>query len=148
MPDIMADRRDAPRYPLIVMAEITLLPAGTKMTARTLDVSRTGCYVDTRNPSAKGEQIRVRLIQRGESFECEALVVYVSPGLGMGVRFTEPVPPGQVGDAETLAGASGEEILRGCRRPAQLGLRPGCGILDAELFDVGFEARRVVIEFF
>lgn len=96
MPDVMADRRDAPRYPLILVAEITELASGTKVIARTSDVSRTGCYVDTLNPAPKGSQIQLRLIRGEESFATEARVVYVSPGLGMGVRFHEHVTENQL----------------------------------------------------
>jgi hypothetical protein len=89
MPDVMADRRDAPRYPFIVAAEVTELSTGVKALARTSDVSRTGCYVDTLNPAAKGAMVHLKLIRGGESFETQAVVKYVSPGLGMGLRFHE-----------------------------------------------------------
>jgi hypothetical protein len=96
MPDVMADRRDAPRYPLILVAEVTEITSGAKSSARTSDVSRTGCYIDTLNPSPKGERIRLRLIRGEEIFETEARVVYVSPGLGMGIRFREYVTERQL----------------------------------------------------
>jgi hypothetical protein len=91
MPDVIADRRDAPRYPLILIAEVTDIASGARAMARTSDISRNGCYVDTLNPNPKGSQIRLRLVQGNESFETEARVVYASPGLGMGVRFHEYV---------------------------------------------------------
>ena len=96
MSDVMADRRDAARYPLVVMAEVTLVSSGVKIVARTSDVSRTGCYVDTRNPPPAGTQILLRLTQQGQTFSTEARVVYVSPGLGMGVRFQEYVTEAQL----------------------------------------------------
>jgi hypothetical protein len=96
MPNAMADRREAARYPLIVMAEVTVLATGQKLTARTSDVSRSGCYVDTLNPPLSGTPIRLRLTQKGESFETDARVVYVSRGLGMGVRFQEYVSTEQL----------------------------------------------------
>lgn len=107
MSNVMADRRDAPRYPLIVMAEVTQTSTGAKLIARTSDISRTGCYVDSLNPVAKGEQIHLRLINRSESFETDALVVYVSPGLGMGLRFAEFVTEKQIAILDSwLAGAA------------------------------------------
>lgn len=96
MPDVMADRRDAPRYPLILIAEITEIPSGNKMMARTSDVSRTGCYLDTLNPAPKGSMIQLRLTRGEEIFQTQAKVVYVSPGRGMGVRFHEFVAEGQL----------------------------------------------------
>ncbi|HTQ62721.1 MAG TPA: PilZ domain-containing protein [Candidatus Solibacter sp.] len=91
MPDVMADRRDAPRYPLILIAEVTDINTGTKTIARTSDVSRTGCYVDTLRPPSIGARIHLRLTRAEEVFQTEGRVVYVSPGLGMGVRFREEV---------------------------------------------------------
>jgi len=96
MPDVMVDRRRSLRFPLVVMAEVTVLSNGTKHTARTSDVSRTGCYLDTLNPAPRGEQVRVRLIQRNQSFEALATVMYVSQGLGMGVQFEEDLAPAQL----------------------------------------------------
>lgn len=95
-PDVMADRRDAPRYPLILIAEITEILSGTKMMARTSDVSRTGCYLDTLKPAPKGTMIQLRLTRGKETVETQARVVYVSPGLGMGVRFHEYVTANQL----------------------------------------------------
>ena len=96
MPNAIADRRDAPRYPLILVAEITEITTGAKILARTSDVSRTGCYVDTLTPMSKGVQIQVRLVRGAEPFETQAKVVYVSPGLGMGIRFHEEMPEKQL----------------------------------------------------
>jgi hypothetical protein len=96
MPNAMADRREAARYPLILMAEVTVLSTDAQFTARTSDVSRSGCYVDTLSPLHSGTQVRLRLTQKGEVFETEARVVYVTRGLGMGVRFQEYVTPPQL----------------------------------------------------
>jgi len=87
MSNVIANRRGAPRYPLILVAEVIEVSTGIKLLARTSDVSRTGCYVDTLKPSSKGALVRVRLTRGREAFESEATVVYVSPGLGMGVHF-------------------------------------------------------------
>jgi hypothetical protein len=87
MPDVMVERRAAPRYPLILAAVVAELPHGTKLAARSSDISRTGCYIDTLNPIPAGRQIQIRLSNAGESFEARGRVVYVSPSLGMGVAF-------------------------------------------------------------
>ena len=85
MPDAMTDRRIAPRYPLVLLAEITDQLSSTKFTARTSDISRTGCYLDMLTPLPQGAQILLRLQNEEETFESAATVIYVSPGLGMGV---------------------------------------------------------------
>ena len=92
MPDVMADRRDAPRFPLILIAEIIEIVAGAKMMARTSDVSRTGCYLDTLSPTPKGSMIQLRLTRGEEIFQTQAKVVYVSPGRGMGADFMNMSP--------------------------------------------------------
>lgn len=89
MPDMMADRRNAPRYPLILTAEVTELSSGAVLHARTSDVSRTGCYIDTLNPTPAGTEIRLRLKLEQEVFETRARVMYVSQGLGMGLMFQD-----------------------------------------------------------
>lgn len=68
--------------------------SGTKVTARTSDVSRTGCYLDTLNPVPAGTTLRLRLTHDGENFETSVRVVYQVPGMGMGVAFVN-VPPQQ-----------------------------------------------------
>jgi hypothetical protein len=60
--NVMANRRGAPRRPLILVAEIAEVLSGAKLLARTSDVSRTGCYVDTLKPYPKGVRVNVRLI--------------------------------------------------------------------------------------
>ena len=89
MPDTTTDRRVAPRYPLILLAEVTDVLSMMKFIARTSDLSRTGCYIDMLNPLPRGTQVRVRLQNEKETFESTATIMYVSPGLGIGVAFAE-----------------------------------------------------------
>jgi Ribonuclease G/E len=89
MPDVTVERRSAPRYQLVLAAEVVELPRGAKLSARTADISRTGCYIDTLNPVPQGSRIRLRITHHDEIFEAIGSVVYVSQGLGMGVVFVE-----------------------------------------------------------
>jgi hypothetical protein len=95
VPDTTTDRRGAPRYPLILSAEVSDKTSGAKFTARTADVSRTGCYIDMLNPIPAGSQVGVRLQHEDEFFVADGHVVYISPGLGMGIAFANTVPPAQ-----------------------------------------------------
>jgi hypothetical protein len=95
MPDANTDRRAAPRYALILFAEVTDLLSSTKFTARTSDVSRKGCYIDMLNPLPQGTKICVQLQNEKETFEARGTVIYVSPGLGMGVAFAADLPANQ-----------------------------------------------------
>lgn len=95
MPEAMSDRRAAIRYSLMLSAEVTDQLSEMKITARTSDVSRTGCYIDMRHPLPRGTQIRVCLQNQKEMFESAATVMYVSPGLGIGVAFAPDLPASQ-----------------------------------------------------
>ncbi|MGA2096163.1 MAG: PilZ domain-containing protein [Candidatus Acidiferrum sp.] len=108
--NVMANRRGAPRYPLILVAEITEVPSGTKLHARTSDVSRTGCYVDTLKPFPKGVRVNLRLIRGREVFETGAQVVYVSPGLGMGIHFDEQSAAKQLGTLDRWLSEAAKNI--------------------------------------
>lgn len=79
--------REAPRRALILSAEVLEISSRTKMSARTSDVSSTGCYIDTLNPMSAGTEVRVRLTHFGEVFEASGQVAYTSSGLGMGIAF-------------------------------------------------------------
>jgi Ribonuclease G/E len=76
----------------VLAAEVVELPRGAKLSARTADISRTGCYIDTLNPVPQGSRIRLRITHHDEIFEAIGSVVYVSQGLGMGVVFVEVAP--------------------------------------------------------
>jgi hypothetical protein len=95
MKDSMTDRRGAARYALIVLAEVTELSSGTKLNARTSDMSRTGCYIDTLKPFSKGSSVDVVFAYRGETVQINATVAYVNRGLGMGVQFKEAISDDQ-----------------------------------------------------
>src|SRR5262245_24441265 len=92
----MQDRRDAKRLPLILAVEVVEVKSGARLSARTSDVSRTGCYIDTLNPTPTGTIVRVKLSHEGEELDLLARIVYVSPRLGMGLRFDESITPEQL----------------------------------------------------
>jgi hypothetical protein len=96
----IAECRKAPRFTLILLAEIFDEDGNALMTARSSDVSRVGCYIDTLNPAAVGTNISVRLKQDDETFAAAARVMYVCPGLGMGIKFDSETPGGQMATLE------------------------------------------------
>lgn len=113
MPDVMADRRAAPRYPLVLVVDVVERSNGNRFCARTSDVSRTGCYVDTLNPLPAGTPVFISLTHRGETIEVPARIVYVSPALGMGVHFDDPVPPRQLATLDRWLEAAAQSELQG-----------------------------------
>ena len=92
----MQNRRNSNRVPLVLVAEVTEVASGARLSARTSDVSRTGCYIDTLNPTPSGTVVRVKLTHEGEELDLLSRIVYVSPRLGMGVRFDESITPAQL----------------------------------------------------
>lgn len=88
MPDVTVERRNVPREPLVLATDVVELPRGARLSARTSDISLTGCYIDTLNPVPEGSEVRLRIVHKHEVFEAMGRVVYVSYGLGMGVVFT------------------------------------------------------------
>jgi hypothetical protein len=87
MPNLMADQRDWPRYALTLVAEVTEPLNATVLSARSSDVSRSGCYIDTLSPLPVQTQIKIQLRSGDDVFETQARVVYVCPGLGMGIHW-------------------------------------------------------------
>ena len=61
---------------------------GSKSLARTVDISATGCFIDTLAPVEVGETLDLRLTHDGEYFSMQGVVMYRMPSLGFGVRFT------------------------------------------------------------
>jgi hypothetical protein len=93
MADVMADRRETPRYALTLVAEVSDPLNSIALSARSSDVSRGGCYIDTLNPLPIGTLITIQLRSGDDIFETQARVVYTCPGLGMGVHWgSNPAP--------------------------------------------------------
>jgi hypothetical protein len=92
----MQDKRFSPRAAVIAVAEITEVATGTKLSARTSDLSRAGCYVDTLNPMPARTVISIRIQYNGEELVLPGRIVYVSHGLGMGIRFDDDLLPQQL----------------------------------------------------
>lgn len=109
MPHVTVERRSAPRFSMVLAAEVVELPRGAKLGARTADISRTGCYIDTLNPIPEGPQVRLRITHHQEIFEAIGRVVYVSYGLGMGIVFVS-VEPDQHAKLDRWFAESGGEF--------------------------------------
>jgi PilZ domain len=90
------DKRSDARVAIIAAVEVIDIASGTRLSSRTSDISRSGCYIDTLNPTPVKAAVRVRLSHAGEELEVAGRIVYVSPGLGMGVRFDENLSPAQL----------------------------------------------------
>ena len=87
------ERRRAPRYQFIADAEVVEIESGTKLKAKTGDLSVGGCFLDMLNPSPEGTEIRVTISRQNSKFTGLGRVVFVFPNLGMGVAFTTSEAP-------------------------------------------------------
>ncbi len=86
------ERRRNPRYPLVAEARVSVVGSGTEFSVRISDLSISGCYLDFLNPIPNGTDIIVKISRDNGVFETPAKVVYVHPGMGMGIRFTDTKP--------------------------------------------------------
>ena len=64
------------------------------MAARISELGARGCYVDTLNPFAVSEEIKLKIRHRDAVLELPAKVIYTHAGFGMGVLFGE-IPASQ-----------------------------------------------------
>jgi hypothetical protein len=83
------ERRDAERQAFICHAELIDLRAGSRLIARTADLSLQGCYIDTLNPLPVGTPVRLQLTKTDEPFAFEAKVTSCHMGSGMGLLFEQ-----------------------------------------------------------
>jgi hypothetical protein len=83
------ERRDAPRYAFICPVELTDLRGDARITARTVDLSLHGCYIDTLNPFPEGTRVRLRLTKNDRRLELQARVTCCHVGSGMGLVFEQ-----------------------------------------------------------
>lgn len=97
------DRRTFPRYHFTAAAEALDALHRTRMNARTSDLSKGGCYVDTFSPFPLKTGVKLRLTSEKASFTAEAKVVYSKVGMGMGLQFTS-VDPQEMGVLEKWIG--------------------------------------------
>ena len=86
MSDRPENKRSAPRYTVIMDAEITDLLTRTNMKLRSSDISVTGCYIDALNPLERGTPVSLRLVHDSQVFESKGVVAYTVARLGMGVK--------------------------------------------------------------
>ena len=85
----------APRFPLIASAEVLEVPTETKLNARTSDLSRGGCYLDTMNPFPVGTDVRVQIVHGDITFEAVGKVIHAQTNMGMGIAFLQIDPKSQ-----------------------------------------------------
>src|SRR5229473_451949 len=83
------ERRCATRSPFIAPIEMVEMCTGSRIQARTSDLSLQGCYVDTLNPLPVGAAVRLQIHRAGLILDALANVSARHAGSGMGLVFGE-----------------------------------------------------------
>jgi hypothetical protein len=83
------ERRCGKRAPFIAPVEMVEMQTGSRIKARTSDLSPQGCYVDTLNPLPVGASVRLQIHREGLILDALAAVSARHAGSGMGLVFGE-----------------------------------------------------------
>jgi hypothetical protein len=83
-------RRKAPRYNFVATSEITDPANAIRMSGRVTEISRNGCYVDILNALPVGTSLQLKISCDQGSFSTRGSIIYVHPGIGMGIAFLDP----------------------------------------------------------
>jgi PilZ domain len=84
-----SDRRNGTRASFIAPIEMVEMRTGSRIEARTSDLSLQGCYVDTLNPLPMGAAVRLQIHRAGMILDVLATVSSRHAGSGMGLVFGE-----------------------------------------------------------
>jgi hypothetical protein len=88
--DAMEQTRRTPRFPFSAPAE--LIRGDSRVSTMVTELSLYGCYLEAREPLARGTRVTVKIFASGEFFEAIATVMYSQPGEGMGLGFRAVKP--------------------------------------------------------
>jgi len=88
-----SDRRCATRLAFVAPVEMVEMRTGSRIHARTSDLSPQGCYVDTLNPLPVGAAVRLQIHRGDHVLDVLANVSSRHAGSGMGLMFGEISEP-------------------------------------------------------
>jgi hypothetical protein len=89
------EKREVPRFSFIAEVALTELASDTRISGRISEISRKGCYVDVLNTLPEGTPIELKVSRDQGVFLTKGRIIYVQPGMGMGVAFID-VPADQL----------------------------------------------------
>ena len=84
---MQTELRRSPRVPFIASAEVIDTETLVRLSARTADLNRHGCYIDMVNPLPLGTTVQLEIAHGERTLSATAGVVYSQTPLGMGVEF-------------------------------------------------------------
>jgi len=83
------DRRQAPRYSVVAVADVTDSENGKLLSGTITQISRSGCYVDSPKTLPVGTTLKVIIFRDQQTFVAKANVIHVQEQMGMGVAFVD-----------------------------------------------------------
>jgi hypothetical protein len=125
------DKRQYPRVPVSIGAEIVEARTRALITGRATDFGVGGCYVDTMKTFAKGTPVEVALHRQGRTLRVHALVSYAvhDRNIGMGLSFTAMSAEAGATLLDWVTGLTSEPA----QKPAPRHLRPTAAGSEAQL---------------
>jgi hypothetical protein len=94
-PNRSDEQRGTARYTFAAVVEAVEIRSGVRLSGRTTDISRGGCYIDVISPFALGTEAAVRITHGNRTFTTKGTVVFSQIGNGMGVQFVAAEPEQQ-----------------------------------------------------
>lgn len=85
------ERRRNPRYACVGFVEVVVNEAEFLFRGEIRDISSTGCYVSTnaRQRMKRGQYVDVYFHIENDQVKCQARIIDLRPGKGVGLEFTE-----------------------------------------------------------
>ena len=87
------NKRAVPRYSFVATTELTDPVNAIRLSGRVTEISRNGCYVDVLNSLPVGTLLNLEISCDQGKFTTKATIIYVHPGIGMGIAFADTDAP-------------------------------------------------------
>lgn len=105
---MLVTRRSANRLSFAAEVRATELDSGREIWGETVNLSKGGCYVRTRQPFFQGALLAIEIRNHGACFLTDAKVAYTVELTGMGLSFVN-VPAHELPILEHWLSSAGEE---------------------------------------
>jgi hypothetical protein len=83
-------RRKVPRHEFVATSVLTDPVSAIRLSGRVTEISRKGCYVDALNSLPVGTALNLQISCDQGTFSTKGSIIYVHPGIGMGIAFIDP----------------------------------------------------------
>ncbi len=83
------NQRSVPRYSFVATTHLTEPVNAFRLSGRVTEISRNGCYVDALNALPIGTPLDLEIQCDQGRFSTQAHIIYIHPGIGMGIAFLD-----------------------------------------------------------